>query len=347
MFDCEKDILAYHNQKVTLPKTDQISMRDRRNLNRDRVRKGLDKAGDPEPEEFVSQGSYEMKTMLRDDANDYDIDDGVYFDKGDLVGKQGAEMSSLDARWMVRDAIEECSSFSEPPVVRKNCVRIFYQKGYHVDMPVYRRVTTDYETYYELAASTGWKRSDARDVSAWFETARIDSGDGTRLRRIVRDLKKFAKSRSSWKGRNLSGFGITALAVERVANRSREDATLYHTMKAIRDRLDYNLEVAHPVTPGDSITSGPDDAKAKFLRDKLTEALTSLEPLFSDDCTRSQALACWDKVFNTTFFSERGEEEERAVSGSLARPVATSAAIIGLESASAASVLSSGGGRHA
>ena len=78
MFDCSKDVRAYHSQDVTLPKTEQDKMRNRRNSNRERLRKGLEKAGKPGPIEFVAQGSYAMKTMARDPDNDYDIDDGVY-----------------------------------------------------------------------------------------------------------------------------------------------------------------------------------------------------------------------------------------------------------------------------
>ena len=90
MIDCAKDVRAYHDQEVTLPKAEQDSMRDRRNANRRRVRKGLAKADKPAPIEFVKQGSYAMKTMIRDPDNDYDIDDGVYFRKEDLVGDQCA-----------------------------------------------------------------------------------------------------------------------------------------------------------------------------------------------------------------------------------------------------------------
>ena len=344
MFDCSKDVRAYHDQQVTLPQTERTAMRDRRDANRRRLEKGLAENEDPQPDEFVKQGSYAMLTMVQHPANDYDIDDGVYFLKEDLIGDRGAEMTSLQARQMVRDAIDD-GSFTRAPEVRGNCVRVFYQKGYHVDMPVYRTVETDCETYYELASSNGWKRSDARDVTAWFEKALKDSGDGPQTRRLVREIKKFARSRASW--RLLSGFGISVLVIEQVRlEADREDRALYETMRAIRDRLNWNLVVAHPVTPGDTITSGSADAKAAALRDKLTEALGWLEPLFDPGCTRNEALACWDKVFNTTFFSERGEEEARA-SGSLVRPALTSAGLIGLESAASAAVLTGGDGRHA
>lgn len=348
MFDCAKDVRAYHDQDVTLPKSEQDAMRDRRNSNRTRLRNGLSDAGKPAPLEFVKQGSYAMKTMVRDPDNDYDIDDGVYFRNEDLVGDRGTEMTSLQARQMVRDAVDD-GKFKRAPEVRSNCVRVFYEKGYHVDLPVYRRVVTSTvfgdEIHYELAASSGWKRSDARDVSDWYEVERAKSADGLQLRRINRDLKKYARSRFSWRGGILSGFGISVLTTERFRVNDREDRALYDTMVAIRDRLDWNLQVAHPVTPGDSITSGSDDARARCFRDKLTEAIEILQPLFEANCMRERALKCWDKVFATTFFSERLEEEQRAAVAAPA--IIGSAALLGSTAVAAAAVSSAGGGRHA
>ncbi len=348
MFDCATDVRAYHDQGVTLPKTDQDRMRNRRNSNRDRLRKGLEKAGKPAPIEFVAQGSYAMKTMARDPDNDYDIDDGVYFTKEELVGPRGAEMTSLQARQMVRDAVDH-GGFKQAPEVRSNCVRVYYEAGYHVDLPVYRRVVTSTvfgeEVRYELAGSSGWKRSDARHVTDWYEDERAKSADGQQLRRITRDLKKYARSRHSWRAGILSGFGISVLTTERFRQNEREDRALYDTMVAIRDRLNWNLEVAHPVTPGDSITSGADDARARSFRDKLTDAINTLQPLFRTDCTREQALKCWDKVFATTFFSERLENEQRAAV--TAPTIIGSAALQSSTSAAAGAVSSAGGGRYA
>ena len=348
MIDCAKDVRAYHNKDVTLPESEQKSMRDRRNANRKRLRKGLDKAGKPAPIEFVKQGSYAMKTMIQDSDNDYDIDDGVYFRKEDLVGKRGAEMTSLQARQMVRDAVDD-GKFKKAPEVRSNCVRVLYEAGYHVDLPVYRRVVTKTifgdVVHYELAASSGWKRSDARDVSGWYEDERAKSTDGQQLRRINRYLKKYARSRQSWRAGILSGFGISVLVVECFRDHEREDRALYDTMVAIRNRLNWNLEVAHPVTPGDYITSGTDDARVRSFRDKLTDAIDALQSLFDSDCTRERALKCWDKVFATTFFSERLEDEKRA---SVSAPaIVTSAAILSSTAPAAAAISSTGGGRHA
>ena len=325
MHNCSDDVLAHHDEEVTLPQAKRTNMRDRRDANRNRLKTGLKKNKKPAPREFVKQGSYAMKTMVEHPDNDYDIDDGVYFNKEELVGDRGADMSGLQVRQVVRDALDD-GSFKKAPEVRSNCVRAYYAAGYHVDLPAYRRVTvTDSwgnETYHHELASSEWKRSDARDVTDWFDRENTrqspDTTNGRQLRRIVRQIKKYARSRPSWSGQILSGFGITALVVECYrANLSREDTALYDTMSAIRNRLKWNLAVQHPVTPNETITQGDDDARAKFLRDRMTEAIKALDPLFDPNCSRKKALKCWDKVFSTTFFSDRDVPEKDANAGLL------------------------------
>lgn len=322
MFDCADDVVAYHDDEVTLPQEERDDMRGRRDKNRTRLENGLEKAEKPSPEEFKSQGSYAMKAMVQYPDKNYDIDDGVYFDKRDLIGPRGAEMTALEVRQMVRDALDD-GSFKTPPKTHNNCVRVTYDAGYNVDVPVYRRVIvsgegTDYEkSVYELA-STDWKRSDARDVTEWFENENSrqspDDTNGRQLRRINREIKKYARSRSSWDGQILGGFGITTLVVECYrANVDREDKALYDTMKAIRDRLERSLSIKHPVTPNETITSDPDDSKARVLKEKLSDALEWLAPLFESDCDRKKALKCWDKVYATTFFGDRYDEDDEGI----------------------------------
>jgi hypothetical protein len=332
MFDCSGDILAYHDQDVTLPQAERDGMRSRRDANRKRLKDGLIKRKKALPT-FHSQGSYAMKTMLQEPGKDYDIDDGVYFESDDLVGDRGAPLSALDARKLVRDALDD-GSFTTPPQVRKNCVRAIYAAGYHVDLPVYRRVVEEgpFTTteWFELAGSD-WVRSDARDVTAWFDARNQslspDAVNGRQMRRTTRLAKRFARSRDSWKGSILSGFGVTVLIAghdaQPTAYRSdaaREDRALYETMRAVRDQLNRDLVVRHPCTPGATVTKGQDDPRARFLRDKLDQALEDLDILFAPDCTRAKALKAWGKVFNTDFFERRVERAEASAATAIFSP---------------------------
>lgn len=309
MYNCFNDMIAFHDNEVTLKQDERTAMRDRRNANRDRMKKRLKECGDPLPENFIKQGSYAMLTMVKDPDNDYDIDDGVYFSRDSVKKKDGTEIAPKDIRQMVCDALKD-DRFNKQPQARKNCVRIFYEEGYHVDLPIYKIIADE---NYELAMGDSWVKSRAADVEDWFnktnQAKSPDEGNGRQFRRIVRLLKKFARSRVAWKDKIASGFTITKLAEECYrADKEREDSALRETMKGIKNRLLLNLEVDHPVTPGGKLTKGPDDEGTKLFRDKLVEALSTLDCLDDQKCTREKALAAWDKVFNTNYFSPRNDE---------------------------------------
>ena len=314
MYNCHDDILAYQNEKVTLPKKEQDEMRERRDTNRDRLKNGLKNEGEPAPSNFQSQGSYAHHTMVQHPEKDYDIDDGVYFWKDDLKGPRDGDKSARDAKEMVRKALDD-ERFKKPPKVRTNCVRVYYDAGYHVDIPVYRKVKTeniwgDEDIYYEIASSD-WKESDPVEVTRWFNEENKkqspDTTNGRQLRRQTKLNKAFARSRESWRPRIATGFMITTLLVNECyrSSEEREDKALYDTMVAMRNRLNNNLEIDHPTVQDEKLTKGPDDAKTRFLREKLDWAIDELEVLFEQDCTRRKALKAWDKVFNTDFFSSR------------------------------------------
>lgn len=312
MYDCDSDLTAFHNDHVTLKRKQQDEMRDRRKANQERLKKGLSKNSEPQPLYHQAQGSYEMRTMIQDANNDYDIDDGAVFDKKDLVGSQGADKSPLDARKMVRDALDD-GAFATPPEIRNNCVRVFYQQGYHVDIPVYREL----EDGAKELASSEWRGSSPSEVTEWFNTAVIlkspDASNGRQMRRITRHQKAHARSRDSWKSPMPSGLVLSALIDECYVSDDRDDRSLRSTMQSIYDRLLYDLEVKHPVRD-EMLTKGPDDASTRFLRAKLREALDALDVLDDSDCKRSDALKAWNKVFAHQFWADRAaaaEENEK------------------------------------
>lgn len=316
MFNSHNDITAYHNEKVRLPVTEQNTMRDRRNTNRTRLKDGLKRDGEPKPIGCHTQGSYAMRTMIQHAAKDYDIDDGVYFNKSDLVGSLGADKSAAAAKEMVRKAVHD-DKFKQAPECLKNCVRVYYDAGFHVDIPVYRTFEKDGKEVYELASSE-WKASDARAVTNWFKDANTKKSPNTdnygQMNRVVKLMKAFARSRESWRSRIATGFMITKLVDEKyLALDKRDDQVLRDTMRAIHTRLEGSLVINHPVLD-ETITKGDDDARAKFLRDKLEWALGELEVLDKWDCTEEQARKAWDTVFNTDFFTGRGSSKRAEAS---------------------------------
>ena len=356
MYSSHSDVVAFHNSEVTLRQPERDEMRKRRDTNRQRQRDGLQRDGEPAPSGFQSQGSYAHRTMVQQPDKDYDIDDGTYFRKDDLKGPRGGDKTPRDAKEMVRKALHD-ERFNKPPKVRTNCVRVYYSAGYHVDVPVYREVTPknlygEQQTRYEIA-STDWKDSDPLEVTRWFDrenqSQSPDTTNGRQLRRQTRMIKAFARSRESWRPRIATGFMITTLIVKECyhADAEREDKALYYTMVAMRNRLNGNLEIAHPTVGGEWLTK-PGDGRSKFLREKLDWAIRELSVLFQAECTRAQALKAWDKVFHTTYFSERLRDEETEKQGTASAGAAASILIKGAEKAAAQRPVDKrGGGRYA
>jgi hypothetical protein len=331
--NCHKEMKGYHAGEVNLSNPDQTKMRERRNSGRSRLRNGLTKASHPLPDEFSSQGSYAMRTMVQDDVCDYDIDDGVYFDKEDLKDSNGEYLSARDARKRVRKALKD-DRLAYDAVVKTNCVRQQYPEGYHIDIPVYRTthskdVSGNERLEHELASGDDWVKSDGREVTRWYNNAvgselKTGQSDTSQLRRITKLTKKMARSRIAWKKKTISGICISKLVVDHFVTRhDRDDDALRDTWTAIKTQLDFNQQIGHPVYADKNLEEG--DECVIFFRDCLGDALETLKCLDEHDCTRDKASAAWDKVFNTDYFSIQIAKDAKAEK-SMLQPAATAAA---------------------
>jgi hypothetical protein len=310
--DCHNEMTGFHRDKVTLSNTQQSEMRKRRDAGRTRLENGLNEAKKPQPKEIRSQGSYQMRTMVQDDDNDYDIDDGAYFASDDLKDGAGVALTPLVARQRVCDALVWDGRLKQEATVKRNCVRQVYAAGYHIDIPVYRIVITEDENdepveYYELASGDDWTRSDARAVTRWFNglVGELNAGesDGSQMRRVTKLTKKFAR-RAGWKNGTTSGICITKLVVDHFQDSAdRDDKALRETWKAIDKQLQKSTEIDHPVLDTKLASAG--DAEVAFFRDCLSGALKTLKVLDESDCTRKQAREAWDEVFDTDFFAKQ------------------------------------------
>lgn len=310
--DCNSEMMNFHRESVTLGLNQQRQMRVNRNAGRKRLENGLTEAGKPQPQEMHSQGSYQMRTMVQDDNNDYDIDDGAYFASADLTDDNGNALTPLAARERVCTALKWDGRLKREAEAKRNCVRQEYAEGHHIDVPVYRIVTTKNDDdevveHYELASGDDWVKSDARAVTSWFNgkvgTLNEGEADGSQMRRVTKLTKKFAR-RQNWKNETTSGICITKLVVDHfMASTDRDDKALRETWKAIDATLQVSTAIEHPVLASKLASSG--DSQVSFFRDCLHDALKDLEVLDKNDCTRAQAREAWDKVFDTDFFNKQ------------------------------------------
>lgn len=324
MIDCSKEIEKFHDENVRLSEAERGEMRKRRKANQDRLKAGLKKNEKPVPKKHIKQGSYAMYTMVlppdKDPKPDYDIDDGAVFTRDELKGPQDGDMSPREAREMVRDALDD-GSFEKPPETLKNCVRVNYEAGYHVDIPVYREFEDDAgNTCLELASSE-WRKSDPTDLTTWFNNAVVkkspDEVNGRQMRREVCLLKKFSRSRKSW---NMPSGLILSVLIDEcyTPNKGRDDEALYDLMQGIYNRLlSSGHSVNNPCDASEELTKGADDPKMQELEDRLAWALDRLRNVKNSTCDRDEAMRRWNEIFNTDFFSQFIENDKNDKSDEL------------------------------
>jgi hypothetical protein len=320
MFDYNKQITKYEEDKVAISEDTRSVLRKNRDANRNRLKKNL--PDDKKIKQFQPQGSYAHRTMIQHEANDYDIDDGVVFDEGVLKTSQGNDMSPLEVRDMIVDALQD-DKFDKKPERLKNCVRVFYKEGHHVDVPAFR--LSDSDTGKCEIASSEWRESDPKQINGWFESNISEynkerEGKGSQFRQMIRLLKRFSRSRSSW---NMPcGLILTMLVSEEMPNYERNDECFYHLLKAINHRLKYERMRVYNLSDKligsrEELTKSDDDADIRNLRDKSEEALGKLEVLLEKDCTQEEARKAWDWVFKTDgFFDDEDDSnnDNRAAS---------------------------------
>jgi hypothetical protein len=313
MKNCSKDILKYHAEEVTLPKATQDKVRGNRNANRDRLKRGLEKNKKSQPDEFVIQGSYAMKTMTQHPDNDYDIDDGAAFFEDKLKDDERTALTPQQAKEMVCDALIEGGGLKKDPEVKKNCVRVEYAAGHHVDIPVYRvKKTASGAEVRELAGET-WRESNPTEITDWFrdeEKKTHQEGEAEpQLRRQTRLMKGYV--RNNLKDDALSGLILTVLTAEKhTIYEAREDRAFRNLLQAVKSRLEWNKKVFNPANPSEELTKPADQDKIQKLIDRIAKSLETLRVLDDPDCSQTEAREAWDEVFKTDFFSKlQGEEQ--------------------------------------
>jgi hypothetical protein len=314
MIDCSKEISKFCSKEVCLNESQRKQMRVHRDANRAKLRAGLAKDEREPPKYHITQGSYAMHTMVQHPKNDYDIDDGAVFTRDQLRGPKGGDMSPRGARDMVCRAVSD-DRLNTPPEVLKNCVRVYYNEKYHVDIPVYREYEDDEGNMVLEFASSVWGKSDPRELTRWYNGSVIenspDTTNGRQMRRVTCLSKAFSRSRGKWK--MPSGLIQSVLIDEKYQpTDARDDEALFDTMQAIYSRLVLQgRQVHNPTDSEEELTKGSDDPKMVEFEDRLEWAIGKLRPVKDETCTYTEAIKLWKEVFGGhAFFDQFIKEEE-------------------------------------
>jgi len=313
LFDLSAEFEKFYCDEVVLPQEAQNDLRAKRNTNIRRLKSGLKEYNDERRTSYsivetLTQGSMAMHTVIQNDSNDYDIDVAIVFDSDNI-----SNLGPLSVRNIVADAINrKKGNLGTEPEVKTNCVRIKYSNGYHVDFAVYRRTQNSDGIFSYEHGGSAWRSRDPKAISNWFSD-QIRS-KGVKLRKVIRLLKTFSKSRSSWV--MPGGLIQTVLCDEQIdTGHDRLDETFYYLMKNIRDRLNVYIEVYNPTESTVSLLLKQSDRdKMENLRSRLDTYLGKLDVLFDSNCSKFDAYAAWREVFNHDFWNPDSVNESASLS---------------------------------
>lgn len=322
MYDLSSKFNTFYTSYVVLSQDEQNNLHNKKDLNIQRLKDGLkeyniEKNTSYTIAETCVQGSVAMSTVVQNEDGDYDIDVAVVFDKS-VLGDKGAQAT----RNLVANALKrKTKQFNAEPEVKTSCVRIKYEDGYHIDFAVYRRhYDSENECWIYEHAGSDWSVRELKGLAEWFKSQNNDS-DG-KLRKVIRLSKMFCKSRKSWKNMP-SGLLQTVLCDEKLQQSyERIDELFYYTMQEIVNRLETSTSVEAPVDDGRDLT--PRDIDCKRMtnwKNRLKSKLEDLEVLFSDECTKDDAIQAWYGFFNHDYWGGQVTVEKSYAVASVSKSV--------------------------
>lgn len=327
MADLHKTFIEF-NDEIKLSPAKKKELKKSRDSIRSDIRKYFKDNRDKHSVSFKGQGSYLMNTTILPLSHEYDVDDGVY-----IFGKKEDRPTVQQAHDWIYNAVKDRTNAGA--VDKNTCVRVVYQKDYHVDLPIYYKTdksddqfTLDDETPLLAHKTKGWIESDPYAFKKWFDE---QAKDKPQLKRIVRYLKAWSDKKQNDNSKLIfpSGMIFTILACNHYYSDNRDDKSLLETLKAIQkeidDRKKWFIDSYNCYRP--TIDKKEDLLKkysAKTTKDNFLDALDSFiksgEQAIELE-SKKDACAKWQKHLGDRFpCSNIKDENEKASAKSFSQP---------------------------
>ncbi|GHT78495.1 hypothetical protein FACS1894130_05170 [Spirochaetia bacterium] len=290
MADCSAEFKDFLDS-IQLGKTNVDNLRRSRDAIKDKVIGYYQDKGLASPA-FCGQGSFKVKTGIRQSGEDYDIDHGVYLQH--LPDAKDDWPKAETVHDEIMDAVNDHTN--TPPKDKHACVRVQYKKEYHVDLAIYGE-DRDGKIYLARKGSGQWEENNPKLFTAWFlDKLKIH---GEQMRSVVKYIKKWSYY-NGWMD-SISGFFITILVGNHFsAVPDRDDAALKNTLSGIVSYLQVNRRIIRPVVPAvnltESFSEDAMDAMISHFRDFKNEAEKAIFGTSKEDAQQT-----WQKLFGNEF----------------------------------------------
>jgi hypothetical protein len=320
MANCHK-LFQHYNSAIRLTDDKRVTLMAVRDSLRKRMHSNYLMIPEDERDhialDFQTQGSFVMDTIIKPLNDDFDLDDGVYFQGG--VSKENRPAPKIFHDWVVRsvDKDNEYEEIKDKPT----CVRVQYKQGFHIDLPIYY---ADNFICPDLAeTSKGWLLSNPVEFIAWFEE-KTQSGfkkaflyesleyaepyqqwitdirkKDCQLRRLVRYMKAWADLKRS---EMPCGIIMTILVANNFVVNERDDIAFRDTLVNIKHYLNDNGFICpRPTSPsGEDLFSSTSQVEKTYFMNALTNLIQSATNAINA-INEKEACKEWEKHFGSRF----------------------------------------------
>jgi hypothetical protein len=324
MANVQKQFEKFH-QKIRFDYDMEETLREKREIILEKIRKGLARDGRPSFERLL-QGSYAMKTGVKPllEAH-YDMDVGLHFD---------VDAEDTPAEEVLGWVWEYIHDHTDDVQRKGPCIRVTYADGFHVDLVMYGR--REGEACVLAHRDRGWIPADPRGLLQYVQdaTKRFDGTNGgttiDQLRRVIRYLKRWDDENVPEDATHkLSGLAFTLLAIDhlekrvRIDDRSPDDAKALEALARKLGDSEGRL-VAHKPTPEKEDMLGVlSDSEMDALKRRFRQLANSVKHAIQSD---SLVAACQELEAALGRDFPTPTEEEKAIATNAPAVVRTTSA---------------------
>ncbi len=285
MADCSKLFVDF-GKEIT-PSLDQMQKMkvSRKKLEKkiaDKLKEKLDMSVS-----FFTQGSraHRMRTIIIKEDGTYDADRGIYLPEKPNVSAETVQRYVFEA---VNDHTVDGASH------RKKCIRVYFQRAYNIDFPVYYEVAGELYSYLAIKGN-GWIKDDPWHMITWLEGYKDADGQ---LVRVIKYLKAWA---SKCNCKMPSGIALAVWAARNFTpQKDRDDQCLLELLKAIQTVVYYSVSCIAPVEPYDDLTAKLSDDQKKKFKDELDDFVTEGQKAV-DEPNQLKASKIWREYLGNRF----------------------------------------------
>lgn len=307
MANCN-DLFIDFEEKISLSNTQKETLRISRDAIKDTI-KNYFKSNDIKVPDFRQQGSFDMNTIIN--PNDiqkkrYDIDYGVYIQELPIAGTDNQKIETIK-KWIF-DAVKDQTD--TPPLNMKKCVRVFYQRKYNIDLPIYKE---ENGISYIGTRDNGWQISDPAEFTSWF----LDTikSKGEQLRRLV----KYLKAAIDYNNLDFKSIAATiSVGINYIPSDKRDDESFVNTLKSIIANLKISRSIKKPVIPYENVLESKSQENINKLISDLENILNiANEAIILSDNERSEASLKWRKIFGDRFKEIKKNTESNSINSNV------------------------------